>query len=112
MSDARLVLTTVVSNEAALTLARTLVEERLAACVNVVDRIQSIYRWQGSVEQEAEVLLIIKTSAAQCDALRTRFDEIHPYEVPEFIAIEPAAVSKPYLEWLIAESGEDRSLSG
>ena len=108
MSDARIVLTTVVSKDAALTLARTLVEERLAACVNIVDRIQSIYRWQGSIQQEAEVLLLIKTSAAQCDALRARLDEIHPYEVPEFIAIEPETVSKPYLEWLIAESGGDQ----
>lgn len=109
MSQARIVLTTVVSTDAAVTLARTLVEERLAACVNIVDRIQSIYRWEGSIQQEAEVLLIIKTTAAQCERLRARLDEIHPYEVPEFVAIEPAVVSERYLEWLSAESGGGRS---
>ena len=105
MSDARIVLTTVVSTDAAITMARTLLVERLAACVNIVDRLQSMYWWEGAIQQESEVLLIIKTSAARSDALAARLQEIHPYDVPEVIAIEPSEVSPRYLEWLIGETG-------
>lgn len=104
MSIARIVLTTVGSREIALTIGRTVVDQRLAACVNIVDRIQSIYRWQGAVHDESEVLLIIKTVAGQVDALRERLHELHPYEVPEFVVIAPEALSERYLAWLIEES--------
>jgi len=107
MSVARIVLTTVGSNEAAMNLGRILVSERLAACVNIVDRVESIYRWQGVIHDEKEVLLIIKTVEGQLDSLRERIYAVHPYEVPEYIVLSPADVSTEYLDWLIDSSGPD-----
>jgi periplasmic divalent cation tolerance protein len=104
MSQARIILTTVASVDAAETLARSLVEERLAACVNIVDRVQSIYRWKGAVESEKEVLLIIKTVARRVTELEARLHELHPYEVPEFVVLQPESLSEPYLAWLLEET--------
>lgn len=104
MSIARIVLTTVENRETALRIGRTLVDQRLAACVNIVDHIQSVYRWQGAVHDESEVLLIIKTVAGQVEALREKLHEVHPYEVPEFVVIAPEALSERYLAWLMEES--------
>ena len=78
-----LVLTTLGADADAAALARTLVEERLAACVNVLPTMTSIYRWKGTVDQEREQQLLIKTSAEQIEALAARLSELHPYELPE-----------------------------
>jgi periplasmic divalent cation tolerance protein len=94
------VLVTVGSADEAAGLARTLVEERLAACGNLVERIRSIYRWKGKIEDEGETLLVLKTTAAQFEALRQRIVELHSYDVPEVIALEIADGHKPYLDWL------------
>lgn len=102
MIEARLVLSTCADRASAETLARTLVEERLAACVNLVPGVHSIYRWQGQVEAADEILLVIKTTSARVDALTLRLAELNAYEVPEVIVVEPAGGAAPYLAWLAA----------
>lgn len=84
----------------AIGLGRTLVEEGLAACVNVLPPMESVYRWQGSVHQDAERQLVIKTRAECVDALRARVKLLHPYEVPEFVVLPVSAGSASYLEWV------------
>lgn len=81
-------------------LAATLVEERLAACVNLVPGLRSIYRWKADVHDDPETLLIIKTTAEQLDALATRLVDRHPYEVPEVLALTPDQGLAGYLAWL------------
>jgi periplasmic divalent cation tolerance protein len=85
-------------------IARTLVEERLAACVNRVTGVASTYRWQGVVHDDAEVLLLIKTTRSRFERLRARLLELHPYAVPELIALEIGAGSPAYLDWLAAQT--------
>ena len=80
--------------------ARTLVEERLAACVNVLPPMRSTYRWKGTVEQDDERQVVIKTTADRVDALRTRVRELHPYELPEFIVLSVADGDRGYLDWI------------
>ena len=94
------VLCTVGKAEQAEAIARALVEERLAACVNVVPAVVSIYRWQGAVEREEERLLVIKTRAERFEALRQAIVARHPYEVPEIVALPLVAGHAPYLAWL------------
>ena len=94
------VLVTVSSADEAADLARTLVEERLAACGNIVERIRSIYRWEGKIEDEGEALLVLKTRAGCFEALKRRIIELHSYDVPEVIALELAHGHKPYLDWI------------
>ena len=94
------VLVTAPDPEVAAQLARRLVEEGLAACVNLVPGVRSIYRWQGALQEDAEVLLIAKTPAARVDALVTRVHALHPYELPEVIALAVAAGNEPYLDWV------------
>jgi periplasmic divalent cation tolerance protein len=98
--SARLVFSTCPDANTASLLARTLVAERLAACVNVVGGVVSTYRWQESVQVDDEVLLVIKTTADRLDALQARLLALHRYDVPEFIAIEPDAVEPRYAAWL------------
>jgi len=81
-------------------IARALVEERLAACVNVVPGVVSIYRWKGKVEQEAELLLVIKTLAPRVEALKARLLELHPYELPEVVVLPIGGGHAPYLAWI------------
>lgn len=104
MTDAIVVLVTAPTPEKAAELARALVEERLAACGNVVPGLRSIYRWEGTVEDEAEALLLLKTSRARFEALRERVLALHPYAVPEVIALPVVAGSAPYLAWIAAET--------
>jgi periplasmic divalent cation tolerance protein len=85
-------------------IARSLVSERLAACVNIVGPVRSIYRWRGAIEEAAEHLLVIKTRASLYAALERRVVELHSYEVPEVIALRIARGSKAYLEWLTASA--------
>jgi periplasmic divalent cation tolerance protein len=87
---------------AAEALARTLVGEGLAACVNRLPGVRSTYRWQGQVHEDAETLLVIKSTGAAYPALERRIRELHPYETPEVIALPIVRGSQPYLEWLDA----------
>lgn len=85
-------------------IARTLVEERLAACVQVLPVVASTYRWQGEVQVADEVLLLIKTSRACLDALTTRLPALHPYDLPELIVLETVGGLDRYLDWVEAET--------
>lgn len=96
----RVVLVTAPDAESGARLARTLVEERLAACVNLLPGVRSIYLWEGRVEDDGEVLLVIKSTAARSDALASRVQSLHPYEVPEVIALPVVGGSSPYLTWV------------
>ena len=100
MSEARIVLTTTGSHEEAAKIAHALVERRLAACVNIVGQIESLYRWQGRVETAAEWLLIIKTQAAAFERLRDAIKELHSYDLPECVMLEIGAGSTAYLNWI------------
>ncbi len=104
MTDALVVLVTTPSPERAAEIARALVEERLAACGNVVPGLRSIYRWEGKVHDDAEALLVLKTTRARFEALRDRVLALHPYEVPEVIALPVEAGNARYLEWIAAET--------
>jgi len=101
MIDARIVLTTAGSSQEAEKIATTLVERRLAACVNIIPQIQSVYRWQENVERATEWLLIIKSRAAAFESVRDAIREIHSYELPECIMVEIESGSKPYLDWIM-----------
>jgi periplasmic divalent cation tolerance protein len=104
-SDTLVVLVTAPTPERAAEIARAVVEERLAACGNVVPGIRSIYRWEGKVQDEAEALLVLKTTRARFEALRDRVLALHPYEVPEVIALRVEAGSSAYLAWIAQETG-------
>lgn len=96
----QLVLTTCPDADTAGRIARTLVEERLAACVNVLPPMRSVYRWKGQVEEAGEVLLLIKTSGTRFAALRERLRALHPYELPEIVAVPIVDGLPDYLAWL------------
>jgi len=100
MTDIVLVLSTVPDNDSAELLARILVEERLAACVNVHGPMVSIYRWEGRIERDAERQVFIKTTRDRVTALEARLKELHSYEVPEFIVVPVDGGSADYLEWM------------
>jgi periplasmic divalent cation tolerance protein len=106
MSEHRIVLTTAGSKEEAQTIAHALVERRLAACVNIVSPVQSVYRWQGKVESAEEWLLIVKTTAAEFPKMRDAIGELHSYDLPECIMLKIEDGSPAYLKW-IAESVEE-----
>ncbi len=100
MSDVRLILCTFPDADQARRIGGVLVEARLAACVNLIPGVESIYRWQGAVETSAEVLAIIKTTTAVFPALESRLRELHPYVVPEIIALQPDQVAESYARWV------------
>jgi periplasmic divalent cation tolerance protein len=100
MTDKRLVLTTCASIEEARRISNALVEGRLAACVNIVPQIESVYRWEGKVEITTEWLLVIKTTAPVFARLRSALNELHSYDLPECIALNIEDGSLPYLEWI------------
>ena len=100
-ADCIVVLVTAPDAEIAARIARTLVEEKLAACGNVVPQIRSIYRWEGKVEDAAEALLVLKTSRARFKEIVDRVKAIHPYDVPEVIALPIAAGYDAYLDWVV-----------
>ncbi len=100
MSGALVVLCSIGSADDAEHLARALVERRLAACVNVVPGVVSLYRWKGRVERDEERLLVIKTRAERFEELRDALVALHPYELPELIALPVSAGHEPYLAWL------------
>jgi periplasmic divalent cation tolerance protein len=86
--------------------AGALVEERLAACVNIVPGLQSVYRWQGAIERGDELLLLVKTTHAQLPALSARVAALHPYELPEVVAVEVAGGLSAYLDWVAEQVAE------
>jgi periplasmic divalent cation tolerance protein len=100
MTDKRLVLTTAGSAEEAQKLAHALVEQRLAACVNIVPGVDSVYRWEGQVERAQEWLLLIKTKAEKFSALRDAIHRLHSYDLPECICLTIEDGSEAYLKWL------------
>ena len=99
-TDIRVVLCTFPDADQAAAVARALVDARLAACVNLIPQVRSIYRWEGKVSDDAEVLAVIKTTAHRLAALRERVLALHPYECPEVIALPVDAGSARYLSWV------------
>jgi periplasmic divalent cation tolerance protein len=99
-TDLVLVLTTFPADGDSEALARTLVSDRLAACVNILPPMRSIYRWKGAVEDASERQLVIKTTAARVPELQLRLKTLHPYEVPEFLVLPITEGSPDYLSWL------------
>ena len=104
MTDAILVITTLSSADAAAEIARKLVGEKLAACANLVPAVRSIYRWEGKVQDENEVLVLIKTQQRHYERLKARLLELHPYEVPEVIALPVERGHQAYLDWILRET--------
>ena len=98
----QIVLCSCPNNEVAQHIAHQLVTEKLAACVNIIPAITSIYAWQGKVEQDDETLLVIKTELSFFDTLSKRILTLHPYEVPEIVALDIQQGSKAYLNWITA----------
>jgi periplasmic divalent cation tolerance protein len=96
-----IVLTTLGASNDAAAFARVLVSERLAACVNVLPPMTSLYWWKGAVEEDSERQLVIKTTADRVAALQARFNELHPYEVAEFLVVRVSEGSAAYLGWLV-----------
>ena len=105
-SDAEIevALVTAPDTETGERIARALVEERLAACVNLVPGLRSIYRWEGAVEEASEVLLVVKTRADRAAALERRLLALHPYDVPELLRFPARGGSAPYLRWVAEET--------
>jgi periplasmic divalent cation tolerance protein len=101
---ALLVMTTASGEDAASALARTLVEEGLAACVSRVP-VVSVYRWQGRICEDGEVMLVVKTSRSRLADVESRIGELHDYECPEILAVAPEHVEARYLEWLLSSCG-------
>src|SRR5829696_389062 len=99
-TDYVIVMTTMPADGDSAAFARTLVDARLAACVNILAAMQSIYRWEGKVDQETEQQLIIKTSRSRLPALWDRVRELHPYDVPEFIVLPIVDGHDAYLRWV------------
>ena len=100
MTDVILVLATAPSAEKAAELARALVEEKLAACGNILPGVRSIYRWNDAIEDEHEAILLLKTRSDLFEALRIRLVQLHPYECPEVLRLPVEAGHLPYLEWV------------
>jgi periplasmic divalent cation tolerance protein len=100
MDEFKIALCTCADHAEAVRIARHLVEQRLAACVNILPAVQSIYRWQGAVESATEVLLVIKTESARIHEAQLAVERHHSYEVPEFLVLPVAGGSEAYLGWL------------
>ena len=107
----RVIFVTAGSEEQAAQIARTLIGERLAACVNIVGPIRSIYRWGGEIKDDPEFLLIIKTRALLYMKVETRVREMHTYEVPEVLALSADRGSPPYIQWMLDSTGPPRRRS-
>ncbi len=103
-ADALVVLVTAPSADQAAELGRAVVTERLAACASIVPAVRSIYRWEGKVQDEPEALLVIKTTRARFEPLRDRILALHPYQVPEVLALRVEAGHAAYLAWIAGET--------
>jgi periplasmic divalent cation tolerance protein len=99
-SSPQLILNTCPDQQTANSIATALVEQGLAACVNIVPGIQSVYRWQGKIERQGEYLLLIKASSDAFSSISARIVELHPYELPEVIAVTIGNGLQPYLDWI------------
>lgn len=95
----KVVLCTILKEQAEK-LAQLLISKQLAACVNIIPSVQSVYHWEGKVEYEEESLLIIKTSEQRLQELKEEIEKEHPYDIPEILVFEPDFVNQPYLEWI------------
>ncbi len=104
MSNVRICLTTCSGESTAQRLARLLVDRRLAACVNILPRVRSVYRWRGEVHDDPESLLLIKTTDDSIAALRGALKELHDYDLPEVIVLDVADGSSEYLDWIAAST--------
>ena len=105
----RVVLVTVPDTESALSLARRVVEDRLAACGNVIPGVRSVYRWAGEVREDAEALVLFKTTEGALPELEKRVVELHSYDVPEFLALPVIHGHAPYIRWVLGEVAEPDS---
>ena len=103
-----IVLTTLGAQTDAAAFARVLVDERLAACVNILPVMTSVYRWKGTIEEDREQQLVIKTTSDRVEALEARLHELHPYELPEFLVVAATDGSAGYLAWLEASTRSER----
>ena len=103
-TDAIVVFTTVASDEEAVTLTRSLLDRRLIACGTLFPGARSLYRWQGKIADEREVVVMLKTRSARLDTLREAFNELHPYKVPELLVLPVEAGLDKYLEWINGET--------
>lgn len=107
MQQALLILTNVPDADTAKAIARRIVEEHLAACVNILPAVQSVYRWQGEVEEAAEVTLLAKTMQSRYAELENAIRALHPYDVPEIIALPIVDGLPSYLDWIAQETKKD-----
>ena len=105
--DALFVYVTTGDRDAALAIGRALVDARLAACANVIDGMESVYRWQGTVEQAKEAVLILKTQSALLDDLTEKVRELHEYDCPCVVALPIVGGNPAYLEWIAEQTAED-----
>jgi len=105
-SEACVVLCTVPSEEVGVTIARALLDERLVACVNIVPGVRSLYRYKGQLEDERELLLVIKSRRALYPRLEARVRMLHPYQVCEVLLLEVGAGAEPYLAWIASETAD------
>lgn len=112
MTRFRMVFTTASSQREARKLARLAVENKLAACVNIIPRVESVYRWQGKIKRDGEWLLLMKTSAEKVDALRQAISAAHSYDLPEFLVVNIDDGSAEYLLWLADSVGAKQSSRG
>jgi periplasmic divalent cation tolerance protein len=103
-TDAIVVLTTVASEDEAVKLVRILLERRLVACGTLLPGARSLYRWQGKIADEREVMVLLKTRSAQLESLQGAFSELHPYRVPELLALAVAGGMEKYLDWISNET--------
>jgi periplasmic divalent cation tolerance protein len=106
VADVVLVLTTVPADDRGEAIARALVDERLAACVNVLGPMTSFYRWHGAVERDVERQLLIKTTRGRVAALQARLVELHPYDLPEFVVLPVSEGGPAYLDWVRNETSD------
>ena len=102
--SALIVLSTFADLESARRITRTLVEEHLAACANILPGVESVYRWKDAIESASEVTAILKTTSERYAELEARLKELHPYELPEIVALHPVGGLPKYLEWIVENS--------
>lgn len=103
-TDAIVVLTTVATNEEAVQLVRALLERRIIACGTIMPAGRSLYRWEGKISDESEVVVLLKTRSARIESLEVAFGELHPYKVPELLALKVEAGTQKYLDWISGET--------
>jgi periplasmic divalent cation tolerance protein len=106
MPDVVIVLTTVPSQDIGEEIGRALVDERLAACVNVLPPMVSVYRWKGAVQRDIECQVVMKTARARLDVLQERLGALHPYDLPEFVVVPIEGGDPAYLAWVVEQTAD------